>query len=74
MLLQDTHSWRLQEESITYCAFNLTLLENIFLSKTLDTHDTRIRAEQAYLNKLKLQKQGLMQDLLTGKVRVRTIK
>ncbi|MEH1951113.1 MAG: restriction endonuclease subunit S [Nostoc sp.] len=40
----------------------------------LDSHDTRIRAEEAYLNKLKLQKQGLMQDLLTGKVRVRTIK
>ena len=31
----------------------------------------RINAEEAYLNKLKLQKQGLMQDLLTGKVRVK---
>lgn len=40
----------------------------------IDTHDSRIRAEEAYLKKLKLQKQGLMQDLLTGKVRVRKIK
>lgn len=30
----------------------------------------RIRAEEACLEKLKLQKQGLMQDLLTGRVRV----
>jgi type I restriction enzyme, S subunit len=39
--------------------------------KIVDSHDTRIRKEEAYLNKLKLQKQGLMQDLLTGKVRVK---
>ncbi|MEH2184334.1 restriction endonuclease subunit S [Nostoc sp.] len=39
----------------------------------LDTNDTRIRTEQVYLNKLKLQKQGLMQDLLTGKVRVKNL-
>lgn len=38
--------------------------------KILSTHITRIRTEEAYLNKLKLQKQGLMQDLLTGRVRV----
>lgn len=38
------------------------------------SNNTRIRTEEAYLNKLKLQKQGLMQDLLTGKVRVSTIK
>jgi type I restriction enzyme S subunit len=44
------------------------------IAAIIDTHDTRIRAEEAYLNKLKLQKQGLMQDLLTGKVRVSTIK
>jgi type I restriction enzyme S subunit len=40
------------------------------IAAILDTHDTRIRAEEAYRNKLKLQKQGLMHDLLTGKVRV----
>ncbi len=36
----------------------------------IDAHDARIRAEEAYRDKLKLQKQGLMQDLLTGRVRV----
>jgi type I restriction enzyme S subunit len=39
--------------------------------KILDTYDTRIRAEEAYRDKLKFQKQGLMHDLLTGKVRVK---
>ena len=36
----------------------------------LNTHDIRIRAEEDYLEKLKLQKKGLMHDLLTGVVRV----
>lgn len=40
------------------------------IAQILDTHDTRIRTEETYLNKLKRQKQGLMHDLLTGKVRV----
>ncbi|MBW4499536.1 MAG: restriction endonuclease subunit S [Scytonema hyalinum WJT4-NPBG1] len=40
----------------------------------IDSHDTRIRKEETYLNKLKLQKQGLMHDLLTGKVRVKNTK
>lgn len=40
--------------------------------KIIDTQDTRIRTEEAYRDKLKLQKQGLMHDLLTGKVRVKT--
>lgn len=40
------------------------------LAAVLDVHDSRIRSEEAYLEKLKLQKQGLMHDLLTGKVRV----
>ncbi|MCC5667084.1 restriction endonuclease subunit S [Nostoc sp. CHAB 5784] len=39
----------------------------------LNSYDNRIRTEEAYLNKLKLQKYGLMQDLLTGKVRVKNI-
>lgn len=37
----------------------------------LDSLDTRIRSEEAYHDKLKLQKQGLMHDLLTGEVRVK---
>jgi type I restriction enzyme, S subunit len=48
--------------------------EQKLIMNILDTHDTRIRKEEAYLNKLKLQKQGLMHDLLTGKVRVNNIK
>ena len=41
------------------------------IAEILDSHDTRIRAEEVYRDKLKLQKQGLMHDLLTGKVRVK---
>jgi type I restriction enzyme S subunit len=37
----------------------------------IDAHDSRIRAEERYLEKLKLQKKGLMHDLLTGKARVK---
>ena len=40
------------------------------LACALDTHDARIRAEESYLDKLKLIKKGLMEDLLTGRVRV----
>ena len=36
-----------------------------------DAHDARIRTEEQYRDKLKLQKKGLMHDLLTGKVRVK---
>jgi len=39
--------------------------------KALEPCEQRIRAEEAYRDKLKLQKQGLMHDLLTGKVRVK---
>ncbi|AFY47528.1 restriction endonuclease S subunit [Nostoc sp. PCC 7524] len=59
------------------CGFPIALpelTEQLRIAEILDIHDTRIRTEEAYLNKLKLQKQGLMQDLLTGKVRVRKIK
>ncbi|MBD2279411.1 MAG: hypothetical protein HEQ13_25020 [Dolichospermum sp. DEX189] len=45
--------------------------EQYLIVEVLKTHQQRINAEEAYLNKLKLQKQGLMQDLLTGKVRVK---
>ncbi len=41
------------------------------ISEIIDTHNNRIRTEEAYRDKLKLQKQGLMHDLLTGKVRVK---
>lgn len=41
-------------------------------AEILDAHDARIRAEEVYRDKLKLQKKGLMEDLLTGRVRVGT--
>ncbi|MGE5658097.1 MAG: restriction endonuclease subunit S [Actinomycetota bacterium] len=41
------------------------------ITNLLATYKTRIRTEEAYRDKLKLQKQGLMHDLLTGKVRVK---
>lgn len=42
------------------------------IAQVLDSQATRIRIEEQYLEKLKLQKKGLMHDLLTGKVRVST--
>lgn len=40
------------------------------IAAVLDAHDTRIRAEEAALAKLRQVKRGLMDALLTGKVRV----
>jgi len=40
------------------------------ITNILDFHDTRIQAEQTTLAKLRQVKQGLMDDLLTGRVRV----
>jgi len=36
----------------------------------MNTASNKINKEKIYLEKLKLQKKGLMQDLLTGKVKV----
>jgi len=41
------------------------------IENTIATHDERIDQEEAYLSKLKAIKKGLMQDLLTGRVRVK---
>lgn len=46
------------------------LEEQHHIAEALDAHDARIRAEEAYRDKLRLQKAGLMEDLLTGRVRV----
>jgi type I restriction enzyme S subunit len=40
------------------------------IAALLDVHDARIRAEEAELAKLRQVKRGLMDDLLTGRVRV----
>ncbi len=46
------------------------LIEQQSIAAILDNHDVNIRAEEAYCDKLKQLKQGLMRDLLTGRVRV----
>jgi type I restriction enzyme S subunit len=56
---------------------NLQLLmpplpEQHHIAQILTAADTYIEKEQTYLNKLQQIKKGLMQDLLTGKVRVTT--
>jgi type I restriction enzyme S subunit len=48
----------------------LSVAEQSRISEVLDAQDARIRAEEAYGDKLKHLKQGLMRDLLTGRVRV----
>ena len=45
--------------------------EQYIIVETLTQYGARIRTEEQYRDKLKLQKKGLMNDLLTGKVRVR---
>ena len=44
--------------------------EQILISKSLNCIQNKIGKEDRYCQKLKIIKQGLMQDLLTGKVRV----
>ena len=44
--------------------------EQLRIIQPLNTYDARIRTEEQYRDKFKLQKKGLMHDLLTGKVRV----
>jgi type I restriction enzyme S subunit len=48
----------------------LDISEQRRIAKVLDAHDARIRAEEATLDKLHQVKRGLMDDLLTGRVRV----
>jgi type I restriction enzyme S subunit len=47
-----------------------SLMEQDSIVSNLNFHDSRIRTEEQYRDKLKLQKKGLMHDLLTGKIRV----
>lgn len=47
-----------------------TLDEQRRVVTVLDAARARIRSEESHVGKLRLQKQGLMQDLLTGRVRV----
>jgi len=51
-------------------SFPEKITEQKMIARYLSTSDLEIEAEISTLEKLKLQKQGLMQDLLTGQVRV----
>lgn len=44
------------------------------ISEILSSLDSKIQTEKSYKEKLKIIKKGLMQDLLTGKVRVDSLK
>jgi type I restriction enzyme, S subunit len=44
--------------------------EQTAIAEVLDSHDLRINREERQVSKLHLLKQGLMEDLLTGRVRV----
>lgn len=44
--------------------------EQLSIVEAIDTYDARLRAEEAALDKLRQVKRGLMDDLLTGRVRV----
>ncbi|MFO0609385.1 MAG: hypothetical protein U0324_39840, partial [Polyangiales bacterium] len=48
----------------------ISLAEQQHIVAILDAHDARIRAEQAERDKLVALKRGLLDDLLTGRVRV----
>ncbi len=43
--------------------------EQIPIAQVLDSHESRLNAERAYRAKLVQLKRGLMEDLLTGRVR-----
>jgi type I restriction enzyme, S subunit len=49
-----------------------SIAEQHRISTVLDAHDARIRAEEVVLAKRRQVKRGLMADLLTGRVRVRS--
>lgn len=50
-----------------------SLIEQINISNILDEQESRIKKENLFLDKLNKIKTGLMQDLLTGKVRVTSL-
>ncbi|MBE9571017.1 MAG: restriction endonuclease subunit S, partial [Proteobacteria bacterium] len=63
---------KLTQEGLKRLLFQIPMpSEQAMIGDRLETHDARIRTEEQYLDKLKLQKKGLMHDLLTGKVRVK---
>jgi len=49
------------------------LVEQTMIVETLGEHDRRVDQEKKMVAKLKKQKSGLMDDLLTGRVRVTSL-
>jgi type I restriction enzyme S subunit len=47
--------------------------EQMAMIEIMEAHDVRLHAEEAYYDKLKQLKKGLMHDLLTGRVRVQAV-
>lgn len=64
------------QKSLSLKAIKNTLIpipsneERLEITKRLDTLNSRLAIEKQFLSKMKNKKKGLMQDLLTGKVRV----
>ena len=62
---------KLTQEGLKRLLFQIPMpSEQAMIGDRLETYDARIRTEEQYRDKLKLQKKGLMHDFLTGKVRV----
>lgn len=59
-----------REELGEFTFFLPPLVEQVKISEILDAGDEQIAAERARLEKLRKLKAGLMDDLLTGRVRV----
>lgn len=63
---------KLTQEGLKRLLFQIPMpSEQAMIGDRLETYDARIRIEERYRDKLKLQEKGLMHDLLTGKVRVK---
>jgi len=85
LLSEIAFKWLFRRAKRTSCQTNITLQmcrqlpvpisddksERIRITDLLNNADTRLVSEKAVLNKLHRLKTGLMQDLLTGKVRVK---
>lgn len=72
-LAQGSTRFNISKGEVVKLKINLPpLAEQIRIAEILNAADAEIRETKAYLEQLKAQKRGLMQQLLTGKVRVKT--
>jgi len=62
----------INQDDVRSCMIGIpSVTEQRRLAKIVDGFDARVLSEEVYLGKLELLKRGLMQDLLTGRVRVK---